>query len=111
MILRNGVKIQQLENKAFLQKNKFNLNLRLTYHEYIAERLENTLKSVFKPLVKAGFSISIFVNANRSEAKITSTTCLKSVLDTLKFAYVVEKRFNTSKGVKYVYNIGYNTYI
>lgn len=111
MILRNNTTVENLQDKKFLEANKFNLNLRLTYHEYFAETLENTLKSVFKPLMTAGFSINIFVNANRSEAKITSTTCLKSVLDTLNFAYVVEKRFNTSKGVKYVYNIGYNTYI
>ena len=111
MILRNHTTIERLNDKKFLQANKFNLNVRLTYHEFKAEQLESLLNKVFQPLREAGFDISVFVSVTQTEVKIRSNAPLKSVLSTLNFAYVTEKRFNTSKGVKYLYNIGYNTYI
>ena len=104
MILRNGVTLENLNNKAFLQANKFNLNLRLTYHEYVAEKLEMLLN---KFLRVSDNNVRVLVNETRSEAKIFSNRSLKSVLDLMGFDYVVEKKFNN----KFVYNVGYTTYI
>ena len=104
MILRNNVTIKMLENKDFLQANKFNLNLRLTYHEYVAEKLEMLLNKFFKA---SNANVRVLVNETRSEAKIFSNRSLKSVLDLMGFDYVVEKKFNN----KFVYNVGYTTYI
>jgi len=110
MLARNCT-LENLKNKAFLRANRLDATIRLSYHEYMAELLETKLNGVFEPLRNAGFSISVFANANRSEVKIRSNADLKSVLNTLKVAYIDENKYNTKKGVVFTYNIGYNTYI